>query len=481
MTKAFSALLASTLLTACAGAQFSDREIPPSGVGPFVEGANEAFSAEAAPDQWWKLYNDARLDGLIEQALRVNADLRAAEGNLRAVRATLDEGRIGSYLPTTTTTASATRGRAATNDIFGAAGEQPFVDTYRAGLDVSYEVDLFGRGRYGISARKADRDGAAAARDVVRVSVAAETARAFADACSYNAQLAVALRTVNLQLSSRDLTQKLFDAGRGNGLDIARASAAYETARAAAPAYAAARDAALFRLATLIGRAPAEAPQEAKDCDRPPQLSQPLPIGDGATMLARRPDVRQAERALKAAAQRVGVTTADLFPTIRFGGDLGFVGADPDSLDENTARSFSYGPFLSWSFPNVLGTWARIQGASGRADSALAAFDKTVLGALQETETALSDYAGELEARNALERASNQAGEAARLARLRFDAGSDSFLALLDAQRTQAQADAAFAASEAATISKQITLFKALGGGWQEAPPVERRGVYTRD
>ncbi|MES1204253.1 MAG: TolC family protein, partial [Pseudomonadota bacterium] len=100
--------------------------------------------------------------------------------------------------------------------------------------------------------------------------------------------------------------------------------------------------------------------------------------------------------------------------------------------------------------------------------------DKTVLSALQETETALSDYANELDRRDALRRARDQSAEAARLAQLRFDAGADSFLTLLDAQRSQAQADAALAASEAQTVSKQITLFKALGGGWREAPPVKR-------
>lgn len=467
-------LLSSAALASCAGSQYRNREIPEAGKGAFVSGPPTAFTQEAPTDQWWKLYNDPRLDSLVERALTVNTDLRVAEANLRVVRATLGEGRVGAYLPTTTVNASATRGRAAANTIPGATTLQPEVDTYSAGLDVSYEVDFFGRGRHGVRALIADKASAVAARDVVRVSVAAETARAYADACSYNAQLAVALRTVGFQQNTRDLTKKLFDAGRGNGLDIARASAAYETARSAAPAFAAARDAALFRLATLVGVPPAQAPQEARDCTTPPQLTQPIPIGDGAGLLARRPDVRQAERALKGSAERVGVATADLFPTISFGGDLGVIGPTQDSLNERTANSYSFGPLLSWSFPNILGAHKRIAQASGRADAALATFDKTVLNALQETETALSDYANELDRRNALKNAADQSAEAARLAQLRFDAGSDSFLTLLDAQRSQAQADAAFASSEAATVSKQITLFKALGGGWRDAPPVKR-------
>jgi NodT family efflux transporter outer membrane factor (OMF) lipoprotein len=466
--------LGAAALASCAGSQYREREIPEAGKGAFVSGGPSAFTQEAPADQWWKLYADPRLDALVERALTVNTDLRVAEANLRVVRATLGEARVRSYLPATTATASAQRGRASANTISGATALEPEKDTYSAGLDVSFEVDFFGRGRHGVAALKADRFAAVAARDVVRVSVAAETARAFADACSYNAQLAVALRTVGFQQNTRDLTQKLFDAGRGNGLDIARASALYENARAAAPAFAAARDAALFRLATLVGVPPAEAPQEARACTAPPQLTEPVPIGDGAGLLARRPDVRQAERALKGAAERVGVATADLFPTIRFGGNIGVTAPTQDGLNERTANSYSFGPLLSWSFPNVFGAHARIRQASGRADAALATFDKTVLNALQETETALSDYANELDRRNALQRARDQSAEAARLAQLRFDAGADSFLTLLDAQRSQAQADAALAASEAQTVSKQITLFKALGGGWREAPPVKR-------
>src|SRR5690606_3469703 len=159
-----------------------------------------------------------------------------------------------------------------------------------------------------------------AALEVVQVSVAAETARAYADACSANAQIAVTQRTIALQQDTADLTQRLLDAGRGTGLDTARADAALQSTRATLPPLLALRDAALFRLATLTGVTPAEASQAARDCARPPQLTQPIPIGDGAALLARRPDVRQAERQLTAAAARVNVAVASLYPSIRLGG-----------------------------------------------------------------------------------------------------------------------------------------------------------------
>lgn len=476
MSKAY-ALAAALLVSGCAGSQASKAIPPEAANGPFVAANPATVTAETAPDQWWKLYNEPILDALIEQALRANTDLRVAEANLRAVQASLGEARVNQYLPQTNLSAAATRGRVAANTVPGATSQLPIEDSYQAGLDVSYELDLFGRVRHGVAAARADRDAAAAARDVVRISVAAETARAFADTCAANEQLAVANRTIELQRNTANLTQRLLDAGSGDGLDVARANTALENARAAAPVFAAQRDAALFRLSTLLGRPPAEAPAEARACLRNLTLASLIPVGDGAALLERRPDIRGASRAVRAAAERVGVSVADLLPTITLGASGGVIGPETRDLDEPTAFRFSVGPLITWSFPNVFGARQRVEAAGARADAALAQFDGVVLAALQETETALSDYANELDRRAALTRARDQSVEAARLAQLRFDAGRDSFLVLLDAQRAQALAEASLAASEAQTIGKQITVFKALGGGWREAPPVNR---YSR-
>ena len=157
---------------------------------------------------------------------------------------------------------------------------------------------------------------------------------------------------------------------------------------------------------------------------------------------------------------------ASLYPTIQLGGSLGATALDAGDLGDDAAFRFNVGPLISWSFPNIAATRARIAQAEAGTDIALANFDQTVLVALQETETALSAYANELDRRAALTTARDRAADAERLSRLRFDAGADSFLTLLDAQRTLAQADAALAESEAQVSNNQITLFKALAGGW---------------
>jgi multidrug efflux system outer membrane protein len=460
---------AALLLASCAvGPKAPDATLPPLASGAFIGSSSASVTAHsAARDDWWRLYNDPVLDGLIGQALAENNELEAAAANLRRVRAALGESRAG-RLPTTNLNASGQYGRASAATVPGGNGGQPLDEgeTYSAGLDVSYEIDLFGRVESTIRAARADADAAAAALDIVRVTVAAETARAYADACSANAQIAVAERTIELQSSTVSLTQGLLDAGSGNGLDTARARSALEASRASLPPLRAQRDGALFRLTTLTGRTPAEASEAARSCARPPQLSQPIPIGDGAALLARRPDVRQAERNLAAAAARVNVATASLYPSISLGGSLGSTALDAGDLGEESNFRFSVGPLISWSFPNIAVARSRIAQAGAGSDAALATFDQTVLAALQETETALSSYANELDRRTALQSARDQAARAAQLSRLRFDAGVDSFLTVLDAERTLAGADAQLAASDALVTTYQISLFKALAGGW---------------
>ena len=474
--KALSLLTASgaaLLLAACAvGPKAPDAVSPVQGQGAFIGSQSASVSTEAARADWWRLYNDAALDGLIQQALTENNELEAAAANLRAVRASLSEARAG-RLPTTNANAGFNRSRASTITNPAANGAKlDDVDTYSVGLDVSYEVDLFGRVESAVRAARGDAAAAREALEVVRISVAAETARAYADTCSANAQIAVAERTIELQGKTVDLTQRLLDGGSGNGLDVARARAALEQTRASLPPLRASRDGALYRLATLTGRTPAEASEAARGCQSPPQLSQPIPIGDGAALLARRPDVRQAEARLAAAA-RVNVATASLYPSISLGGSLGSTALDSSDLGEDANFRFSVGPLISWNFPNIAVARARIKQADAQTDAALATFDQTVLTALQETETALSSYANELDRRTALRTARDQAATAARLSRLRFDAGADSFLTVLDSERTLAGADAALAASEAQVTTYQIALFKALAGGWDQAPDPE--------
>jgi len=432
--------------------------------GAFLKGTNPAFTVAEPAGEWWRLYQDPVLDGLVADAFAHNTDLRVATANLARARAALRETRAD-RLPQTEIGAGATYGRTPVTQT--GPGLDRESENYDLGLSVAYEVDLFGRVARSIEAARGDADALAAARDAVRVAVAAETARAYADASSSAERLGVAQRSADLIGQTLTITTKRFEAGRGTRLDVSRVASLRDQQQATLPPLRAERDGALFRLATLTGRAPAELPPEAGARRTTLRLDQAIPVGDGRALLARRPDIRQAERALAAETARIGVATADLYPRISFGGSIGSTG--PSIGDIFTGGPFRWllGPLLNWTFPNQEANRARIAQSEASAEAALARFDGTVLTALQETETALSAYAHELDRRQSLAGARDAAGLAAKLARLQLQAGRTDSLAALDAERTLADAEAALALSDARIATAQVDLFRALGGGWQ--------------
>jgi NodT family efflux transporter outer membrane factor (OMF) lipoprotein len=449
--------------------------------------ANAGASAAPLPGKWWRLFDDPAIDPLVEKALAHNTDVRVAVANVRRARALLSEARSG-RLPTSDVTGSATYNRIVTQQ--GGFGQNPGggggagtpigpfeTDFYNLGVSAQYEVDLFGRVSRSIEAAKADLGAAQADADAARVTVAAETARAYAQACAYQVQAEVAGETAQLQGRTLELTRRLFEGGRGTQREVDQANLLVEQARAQVPVFQAERRAALAALATLTGDPPALQDQAATRCRRVPGAREAIPAGDGAAMLARRPDVRAAERRLAAETARIGVATAALYPSITIAGSATLSAVNPGDLFKSQSFGFSIGPALSFNFPFSGAARARVRQAEASTEAALATFDGALLTALRETEQALARTDGAVRSERSLASALGSAESAARLSRLRYDYGSDSFLQLLDAERSRAQARAAYAQAQLTRVDAQVTLFKALGGGWENAPEVSRTPV----
>ena len=460
------AALAALLLAGCttAGPDFS---VPPGAVvnrpsanAPFVSGREKVFADVPLPDRWWQLYGDARLDGFVAEALSANADLRVADANLRRADAVVAEVAAGRTLSTTAS------GGATLSRPSGTGTALPGQVGYDIGIALAYPLDLSGRIARAIEAAQGDAEAVAAARDDVRVTVAAETARSYAAACTANMVLAANTRILALQRQTLNVTQRLQRGGRGTAFDVTRARTAVDQSEALIPAQIATRTAALYRLATLMGRPPADYPRDVESCARPPAMQRPLPIGDGAALLRRRPDIRAAERSLAAATARIGVATANLYPQVSLGGSAGLTGP-LSSLGSGSSFSFGLGPLISWSFPNRPVVRAQIAQAGAAADAALAQFDSTTLEALRQTETALAAYAREGDRNAALRRAQQSAAQAADQAGRLYRFGRTDFLSLLTAQAALTTAQANLAASDALLIDRQVDVFRALGGGWQ--------------
>jgi len=423
-------------LSACAvGPDFVAPTPPVTASGPFLSTKAGVTSTAAADAEWWRLYKDPVLDGLVADALAANTDVRVAVARIAKARASLREVR-GDRLPSTNLSAGATYGRVSEGQVPQGADRTGWqVD---AGLTVGYEVDLFGRVSRGVEAARGDVAAAEADAEAVRVTVAAETARAYADAASAAERLGVAERIVALLDKSVALTARRAEVGLTTKLDTARVAALRDQRRADIPAIAAERDAALFRLATLTGRAPAELPQIAAARTTTLRLDQPIPVGDGAALLGRRPSVGQTSSGL-----------GDLFG----GGPLRWL----------------LGPLINWNFLNQEGARARIAGAEADTQASLATFDGTVLRALEETETALSSYAHQLDRRTALQAARDQAETAVKITRAQQREGAIDGLVALDAERTFAEAEASLALADARIADAQVDLFRALGGRWNRS------------
>jgi NodT family efflux transporter outer membrane factor (OMF) lipoprotein len=443
----------------------------PGAAAPFARAPASAASSASPfadaplPPHWWRLYQDPKLDALVEKALAHNTDLRVALANLQKAQAA-DRAAAGAARPTISAEGGPAFGHVSGLSELAPNDVPPSGWEYGASASLSYPLDLFGKLQRAIEASRADTEEAQAALDLARVNVAAGTARAYADACATGLRLRSAQRSTQLQQEALDVSLRLQQAGRVGITDAARARSQLALLQAALPPLQARRQAALFRLATLTGELPQDFDRDVAACAAPPRVAGTIPVGDGAALLARRPDVHQAEHRLAAATARIGVATADLYPRVTLGVSLGSEGLGNDFLGKDTF-SYSVGPLISWTIPNTGVVRAHIAQAGAQADAALAHFDGTVLTALRETRTALEVYARELDRHAALQAARDESATVAEQARRLYRSGRTGYLDALDAERGLAGSEATLAASDAELADDQASLFLALGGGWE--------------
>ncbi len=441
------------LASACMGVPTPPPTVaPPSATGEF--GRLPVASIAPVPDDWWRLYDDPVLDGLVRSALAANADLRVAYANLDGARAALRLARAA-RLPQTTIESALGVDTPASQP--SASGNVPTTD-YDIAATASWDLDLFGRLRSAATAAGADAEAQAAVVDGLRVAVVADTVRAYVDLCGSTRAIATARDVAAAQDRSVALVREQFRAGEVSPLEVSQVAIIAAATRAAIAPFEAQRANALYRLATLQGRPPAEARAYAFTCTAAPRLRTAAPVGDGTSLLLRRPDVREAERRLAAAAARIGVARADLYPRVNLGGALGLLSGGFKAVAS---------PLVSWAFPNQAPARARLEQARATERAALAGWDVAVLRALREVETALAAYDAETHRNRDLATASREAQAYARRAGARVRLGDAPGLLQVDAQRATASATLQQVQSDLAVSQKEVALFRALGGGWR--------------
>jgi len=418
-----------------------------------------AFSDQPYDARWWRQLEDPVLEQLETDALIANHDVRSALARLDQARAVFDEDRRKQY-PTVTVGASVdVRGQAQP----GFTDEPQRINTYRAGFDASWEIDLFGRVRAAVASATANAESVEAALGNIRVSVAADVARNYFELRGAQQRMAVLDRSLVNQRESLRLTTVRRDAGIGEEFDVARAAARVAETESELPLLRAALAARENRLAALTGRARGELTVDLAPRAYP-VLARTIALGPPDQLLSRRPDVRAAERRLAATAATEGVAAADLYPRITISGVLGLLAGRGSLFGTTDSRAWAVTPALRWSAFDLGSAKARLRGAHAVTQEALAEYEKTMVLALEEADTALVTYRQQQERLVKLTDAVRESARAATIARARYREGVADFLALLDAERTELQAQDGAAQAEADLFTAFVSLYRALGG-----------------
>ena len=473
--------LAALLLAGCAtvGPNYRqpDVALPAQYAGPHdAQGLSDAELA-----RWWSRFGDPQLDSLIARAIALNLDVQSAAARIREARAReLVAGARN--LPTLDAQASATRQRISENAIpappgagapgsggsFGLPGSE--FNTFRLGLDASWEIDLFGGTRRGIEAAGGRTGAAVWTRRDMQATAAAEVANAYFTLRTLQERIANAQANLARQNREEQLRRARFKGGLINGIDVEQQKSDAAAAAAELPALRAQAEAQIHAIGLLTGATP-----EALIAELSPPKAIPaspvIPAGLPSDLLRRRPDIRAAERDFAAATADIGVATADLYPRISLTAAPALVSTALASLLDWGSRSYSIGANLLWPLFDGGKARANIEIANAKQEQALIAYRKTVLTALMDVEDALSRTQADRERLADLARSHDAAARAETLSRSRFRGGLVTMSEVLTNQGKRLSVEKQMIETRGALARESVALFKAIGGGWPEQQP----------
>jgi len=463
------ALLVAVLPAACVvGPQYSHPDID-AGTG-WAEPSAESAAPQDEPvdiERWWTSFDDPTLTRLIETALAQNLDVREAGARVAEARA-LRDAAAGRRQPVVEASAGVTRlrqsenGPLPINQIPGIERDQTI---YEPGFDAVWEIDAFGGSRRAVEAADARVEAALERARGAQFRVAAETARAYLEMRGVQHELAARQSSVTASQASADLVRRQLDFGEVPEAAVAQADAELAALQAELPLLEARLRAAALSIGILLGDLP-ESELGLLEGRTDYAALAPLPVGERADLLRRRPDVRAAERALAAATADVGTATAELFPKIGIGGGGGFQSLNSGNLFESASERFAIAPLISWRIFDGGRVRAQIRASEARVEAAALGYEKAVKEALTDAELALTRYNFGLAALDRQSAAVAAAQRSHDFAAERYDAGDISLLELLDAERVLRRAEDAYARMHTQAATHLVALFKALGGGW---------------
>jgi len=418
---------------------------------------------------WWTTLNDPLLNELIERALAENKSVKQAYARVlqaRAQRAIAGSG----FWPDIGASASASRSESEGN--FNERGEAVTTvgESYSAGLDASWELDLFGGNRRSLEAATAQLAATEADLRDVMVVLLGDVALSYVGVRTAQSRLAFAERNLEFQREALDMTRWRAEAGLTTVLDVEQANANYEQTRAQIPLLESSLVQNMNRLAVLTGQTPGALEAELRDPKPIPVAPVDIVAGVPADVLRRRPDIRSAERRLAAQTAQVGVATAALYPSLSLSGTISWQSLTASDLLDGFRNERS-GITLSLPIFNGGALRQNIKVQNALVEQALASYESAVLAAYEEVENALKAWTSEQRRHQALVEAVASARRAAELARVQYNSGLVDFETVLTADRQLLSLEDSLAVSDGEMTSNLIRLYKALGGGWSVFPP----------
>lgn len=430
---------------------------------PEMVEAQRVVAAEIVSGGIWEQLGDSTLNRLIGEVLRANPDIQSATARVRGARAARLSATLD-FVPTVTAAGGYTRQRlAAASFPIGGGGSFPDQNIWDAGFDASWEIDLFGRVRKNVKAQGQLVDAAREDLRNVQVTLAAEVARAYFELRGAQELLAVATKNAENQRNTLKVTQDRLDAGTGTAFDTERAKAQLSSTLAVLPSLQAQVAAAQYRIGVLVGRSPVAVAGELGQANDLPALPSEPAISGADSLVSHRPDVRAAERELAASRSLVGSAKSEYLPKVTVGGQAGFTSSEFGDLGGDGTFRYAVGPVISWPALNLGRIKARVDASQAVSDESQARYRLVVLEAEQEIETSRVRYRSANERVAQLEESAAASERAAELARLRFSEGVTDFLQVLDAERTQLEAQSQLVQARTDAATAYAALVKAVG------------------
>lgn len=441
----------------------------PIGYANSPAGATSSNTAPVDLAQWWRVFDDAQLSVLMQTATASNLDVRIAAARVREARAQRGLSRSALW-PQVNAGGSYSRSRLSENSLNGQqlqqAGKSLENDLFDAGLDMSWEIDVFGGARRAVEAAQAELESSVESGRDALVTVLAEVGFNYLDLRGAEKRLSVARENLKAQEQTLALTRDRFQAGLASELDTARSQAQVAATRAQIAPLEETRQRAIHRLAVLLGKTPEELDSVLSPDAAIPSATPHVPIGLPSDLLRQRPDLRRAERQLASATARIGVAKGEWFPKFYLTGAAGLQSIDAGDFFDGGSRFWTIGPSLRWPIFNAGRIRQNVNVQSARQEQALLQYEKAVLIALEEVENSLVGFGREQEHLQALTESEQASRRAMTLATDRYRGGLVSFLDVLEAERTLLSAQDGVVQSERQLGQNLVRLYKSLGGGW---------------